>query len=72
MVEPFESSVCYSIIVLGFLYQKALGINIFSDIQILMKVFVISELLFDIIKHLQLETKKRDDIVIKQGELGDW
>ena len=35
-------------------------------------VFCIAELLFDIIKNLQFVTKQKDEIIIRQGEEGDW
>ena len=33
---------------------------------------LVSELLFDLVKNLRFVTKKRDELVITQGENGDW
>lgn len=37
-----------------------------------MLFFIRAELLLDLIKNLQFSTKQQDEVIIRQGDQGDW
>jgi hypothetical protein len=49
---------------LHYIYNKIYNYAFFS------KKFL--EVIKDIIKNCSFETKKRDEIIIRQGDIGDW
>lgn len=53
---------------------KSMLVRAFFTLLLILQIFIgfYSEVIRDIIKNCSFETKKPDDIIIHQGDIGDW
>ena len=66
-----ESIIIIIISIASSCYNIIIDIIVIIVVIIIIMTVTVSDILKDLIKNCKFETKQRDDIIIKQGEVGD-